>query len=156
MQRRTSADHMFEQLHQLYMPRLYHTAIYLLGNRAEAEDAAGRAFTAAFLELHVADERVFRLKAARQLFALCLRHAQQPYGSDEIVPLQSARAMELLQNLSELDFQERAAVVITCVYGCSMRELAHIQRVPEWAVAARLEGSFGKLCGMRTYAVVSG
>ena len=47
MQRRTSADHMFEQLHQLYMPRLYHTAIYLLGNRAEAEDAAGRGVSGA-------------------------------------------------------------------------------------------------------------
>ena len=156
MQRRTTVDNMFEQLHQLYMPRLYHTAVYLLGNRAAAEEAAGQAFTAAFLELHVADERVFRLKAARHLFALCMRYAQQPYGSDEIVPLQSARAMEILKNLSDLDFQERIAVVFICVYGCSLRELAHIQRVPEWAVAARLEGSFGKLCGMRTCAAVSG
>lgn len=156
MQRRTSMDNMFEQFHQLYMLRMYHTALYLLGNRAAAEDAAGQAFTAAFLELHVPDERVFRLKAARQLFALCVRHAQQPYGSDEIVPLQSARAMELLQNLSELDFQERAVAVFTCVFGCSTRELAHIQRVPEWAVAARLEGALGKLCGMRTCAAVLG
>ena len=64
MQRRTSADHMFEQLHQLYMPRLYHTAIYLLGNRAEAEDAAGRAFTAAFLELSASRRHASSLRFA--------------------------------------------------------------------------------------------
>ena len=136
MQRRTSADHMFEQLHQLYMPRLYHTAIYLLGNRAEAEDAAGRAFTAAFLELHVADERVFRLKAARQLFALCLRHAQQPYGSDEIVcmgvPCENWRISSACRSgLSLPGWKARSANYAACGHTLSspadkMRNILHI------------------------------
>jgi RNA polymerase sigma-70 factor (ECF subfamily) len=147
-------------------PALYQTALALLGDAAEAEDAVQEAFLRGFRALQGfrgdADLRTWlyritvnlcrdagRRKSARQrlLLRLAGRGPEEPDpgpAPDEAVE-QAAEGRELRRLLAALDARHREPVVLKHVAGRSVNEIAAALKIPEGTVKRRLHEAYRKL-----------
>ena len=147
MEGQNRPDRRFDKLYEQYVPALYRAALYLLGDREAAAQAAECAWLEAVRACGDCDERAFPVEYTRLLLGCCDRlHRGVDYQIDEVAPSLSIRALELLLPLSRLGYSERRLVVLSAVQGFSPAEIARILCIPPRLVEARLQHAVGKLC----------
>lgn len=97
MERRHMSDRQFQTLYDHHLPGLYRAALFLTGDQAAAERAAGQAFLhTAINPAYAADERIFSVESARLLYDYCVELAPEEYrlpkGFERIAfPVEPAR-----------------------------------------------------------------
>ncbi|MFQ3536959.1 MAG: sigma-70 family RNA polymerase sigma factor [Aggregatilineales bacterium] len=149
----------FGELVKLHQNAVYNLAYRILGNRAEAEDAAQETFLRAYANLDRYDvARPFRTWLLSITSNFCIdrlrRRRLKWLSIDEPLPprtlLQSAepepeevaiaseRAALVQRLLAELTPDHRAAVVLHYWYDYSYQEIAEILRTTESAIKSRL------------------
>lgn len=80
MERRHMSDRQFQSLYDNHLPGLYRAALFLTGDQAAAERAAGQAFLhTAIKPEYAADQRIFSFESAKLLFDYCEEYAPDTY-----------------------------------------------------------------------------
>lgn len=135
----------FRRLHERFIPRLYRTALCILGDGSAAEQAAAEAFLEAVSDKSLClDERAFGLRADSVLVCRC--GLLQPRNGGYTPPTELPQA--LVGMLSGMDFSGRCMAVLAAE-GRSVHEIAQILRRPEWTTARRLRRITETLCSYR-------
>jgi RNA polymerase sigma-70 factor (ECF subfamily) len=153
----------FEALYAHYSRDIYRFALYLCGNRAEAEDIASETFARAWNgsgEIRSATAKAYLFAIARNCYLEGLRRGAMQTGLDEETPDSKAdpyadaeRRMELrrvlgaLQEMPELD---RAVLLLRAQEGMSYQEIAVAVGLSLPAVKVKIHRARLKLALWRT------
>ncbi len=148
----------FERLVRAYERQVYGTALKLLGNREDAQDAAQETFVRLYRHLARIDEtrlaawlyrvtvNVCRDTVRRRVPSAGLPETQPAPGPDPLSQLSDAERRALLQaGLRRLTEKERAAVVLRDLEGLPTREVARILGATEVTLRSRLSTARMKL-----------
>lgn len=157
---------LFAKVAEEATPALYRTALALLGNPADAEDAVQEALLKGFRSLSAfrrdSDIRTWlyritinlcrdagrRTAANRRLFARLAvlgRDESDPAPQPSEVAEWSATGQELSKLLASLDSKYRLPLVLKHVAGRSVREIAATLGVPEGTIKRRLHEAYHRL-----------
>jgi RNA polymerase sigma-70 factor (ECF subfamily) len=149
----------FGSLIEAYQTRVYNLAYRMLGNRAEAEEAAQETFLRVYKNLHRYDpERSFRswvLSIASHYCIDCLRRRRLIWLSldEEILPANAISGRQpgpegavskreherwIQGLLGELSPTDRAAITLRYWYDCSYEEIGQVLKLTVSAVKSRL------------------
>ncbi|HDN80427.1 MAG TPA: RNA polymerase sigma factor [Chloroflexi bacterium] len=140
----------FRQLVESYKSQVYNLAYRLLGDCAEAEDAAQETFLRAFKSLHSYDHnRPFASWLLSITHHYCIdllrkRRAQASAVKQMAEDLRVNRGrgnsleVEVRELLDKLGEEDRAVVVLKYWYGYDYREISEITGLSESAVKSRL------------------
>lgn len=122
--------------------RLYRVARTMLRSDADCEDAVQEALLRAWSKLDsLREERFFETWLIRILINECralLRRRPQEAEISESLPAPEAGARAVLDALEALPAKHRIALELHCIEGYSVREVAHVLRLPEGTVKWRL------------------
>jgi len=149
----------FAKVYEYFAPELYRTALFTLGNEADAQDAVSETFLEAYKGIHnLRDEASIRRWMLTILSARCKRHIadyiQQRKNSDidEMIDLPApqntqpnADHISALDALGALSAEERQIVVLSAVMGYKTREIAQMLELPHGTVSSKLYRSLKKL-----------
>ena len=149
----------FAKLYDYFAPELYRTALFTLGNEADAEDAVSETFLEAYKGLHnLRDESSIRRWMLTILSARCKRriagYIQERKNTDidEMVDLPApsgdgpdADRLSAREALFLLQPDERQIVVLSAVMGYKTREIAQMLELPHGTVSSKLYRSLKKL-----------
>ncbi len=127
----------FTALYQSHAPELYRFALYLCGNRADAEDITSETFVRAFAAsdtIRAETIRAYLFTIARHVY-LHERGRQRPRAEiseewSDTWPGPEQRAVErdelhdVLRNLQQLSEVDRAALLMRAVHGLPYEEIA--------------------------------
>lgn len=159
-------ERLFSRVAEELTPALYRTALALLGNAADAEDAVQEAFLKGFRSFsrfrHEADIRTWlyritvnlcrdagRRKASRQRLLARLSALAKDETDAGPSPAEAAEAkatgQELTRLLAALDERHRVPLVLKHVAGQPVKEIATTLGVPEGTVKRRLSEAYRKL-----------
>ncbi|HEY63392.1 MAG TPA: sigma-70 family RNA polymerase sigma factor [Caldilineae bacterium] len=150
----------FAKLVESYQTMVYNLAYRMLGNAAEAEDAAQETFLRAYTRLHtyrpeykfstwllsIASHYCIDQLRRRRLTWLSTDeepvrralHAQMGAESPERAALEAERREEIQAMLNALDPMYRAPIILRYWYDLSYREIAEVMGITEAAVKTRL------------------
>lgn len=145
----------FAELFSQMAPRLYRTALGILGNPHDASDALQEAGLKAFRYYHTLHEP----EAApgwltRILVNACHDQATRraravPFGlvpqGEEGATSDSEADWELVQAMQQLPDEQRVTVVLRFFQDLSVAQIATVTGVPEGTVKSRLHSALGKL-----------
>lgn len=148
----------FERLVATYERQVYATAMRLLGNREDAQDAAQETFVRLYRNLTRIDEARLPAWLYRVTVNVCRDIGRERARSAELPENQPAPAADPLQELSDaerrglmqaamrrLTEKERATVVLRDLEGLPTREVARILGSTEVTVRSRLSAARTKL-----------
>lgn len=155
--------HDFESLYARYGPDVFRFALYLCGNRADAEDVAAETFARAWTSrdrLRLPTVKGYLFAIARNLHRMGWRSAGRRRPLDDSLPDerpgphveaegrdQLARVLAALQELPEAD---RAAVLMRAQDGMSHAEIARALGLSEVAVKVKVHRARLRLQSLRT------
>ena len=155
--------HDFEDLYARYGRDVFRFALYLAGNRADAEDIAAETFARAFTSrdrLRLPTVKGYLFAIARNLYRMGWRSGRRRRALDESMPDgrpgpeveaegrdQLARVLAALQDLPESD---RAAVLMRAQDGMSHAEIARALGLSEVAVKVKVHRARLRLQALRT------
>lgn len=150
----------FARLVERYQVPVYHLAYRMLGNAAEAEDAAQETFVRAYTRLHTyRPEHKFstwllsiashycidRLRRRRYVWLSAdeepIRQQLQQRtnsASPETAAMEAERRVEIQALLDQLDPMYRTPVILRYWYDLSYKEIAEVMEISEAAVKTRL------------------
>jgi DNA-directed RNA polymerase specialized sigma24 family protein len=152
MKNNTEMQNQIEGLYLATARRLYHLALYAIGDSTLAEQAASGAFSDAFSrQTGMSDMDSFD----KQCFALLYRYGKKirrrhKYPAACIAGNSIARRQfvpdhkPLAETLVSLDFGERFIVLLFCLQKYSVRQIACITRLPAFVIEKRLVAAVGK------------
>lgn len=151
----TAQRERFAALFSQHSPRLFRTAVGILGNGHDAADALQEAGLKAYR--HFAKLEHPGAAAAwltRILVNVCYDNGRKrarsvPAGLDLLSDLEAAPApdmdWELLESLNVLPTEQRATVVLRFFQDLSLPQIAEVMGVPEGTVKSRLHTALSKL-----------
>jgi RNA polymerase sigma-70 factor, ECF subfamily len=142
----------FDALVRQHGPAVYRVALRMLGDPADAEDAAQEAFLQAWRSLRSFRGQsrfstwMYRIVTNRCLDELARRRAMEPLeetapsegpGPEQVVVARSEFAL-LRKAVEELTPEQRAALVLREFEGCTYEEIAEVLDISLSAVKSRL------------------
>jgi RNA polymerase sigma-70 factor, ECF subfamily len=152
----------FSTLYKKYAPDVFRFALYLSGNRGQAEDITSETFVRAWTSpetIKVATVKAYLFTIARNLFLHGLRresrHEQldreltstQPSPYDEAQQRQEFRAvLTALQELPEVD---RAALLMRALDGMAYEEIARALGISLSSAKVKIHRARMRLAGIR-------
>jgi len=155
--------HDFESLYAQYGQDVFRFALYLCGNRAEAEDIAAETFARAWMSrdrLRLPTVKGYLFAIARNLNRMGWRSQKRRTELDASLPDgrpgpeleaegrdQLARVLAALQEMPETD---RAAVLMRAQDGMSHAEIARALGLTEVAVKVKVHRARLRLAALRT------
>jgi RNA polymerase sigma-70 factor, ECF subfamily len=155
--------HDFESLYGRYGPDVFRFALYLCGNRADAEDIAAETFARAWMtrdRLRLPTVKAYLFAIARNLHRMGWRSGRRSAPLDDTLADgspgpdvraegrdQLARVLAALQELPEVD---RAAVLMRAQDGMSHAEIARALGLTEVAVKVKVHRARLRLAALRT------
>jgi RNA polymerase sigma-70 factor (ECF subfamily) len=141
----------FDSLYRKYAPDVFRFALYLSGNRAEAEDIASETFARAWVAhgaIQAESAKGYLFTIARNLFLKSLRSAARRSPLAESLPDPAPRSDQLFERKSELNAVlaamqtlpdiDRAALVMRSVDGLPYREIARVLGISEGAAKVKV------------------
>ena len=151
----------FTELYKKYAPDVYRFALYLSGERSEAEDIASETFVRAW----TSPERIvmptvkgYLFTIARNLFLHRLRRRSKEVELDLSLPdsqasphaqaEQKAELRAVLAGLHELPEMDRAAVLMRAIDGMPYEEIAQALQISVGAVRMKIHRARLALCGL--------
>ena len=140
----------FEALMHRHESRVYGLAYRMLGNRSDALDATQEVFTSVFRKASSFQGRsafttwLYRLATnvchdsirRRKRTAQPAETSDSPDPSDRTAEAENRLLVEAA--LARLPYDQREALVLLEIYGCSYREIAEIAEVAEGTVKSRI------------------
>lgn len=151
----------FSQIYEHWQGELYKYALYILGNRYDAEDAVSECFIEAFRGLkNLREPAAFKGWIFRILSIRCKRRigefirARSTLNVDDFLFLPSdgpaldeagVENVQLLKALEALKPDERMILILSTLHGYTTKEIAAILGRPHGTVSARLYRTYGKL-----------
>jgi RNA polymerase sigma-70 factor (ECF subfamily) len=155
--------HDFEGLYARYGRDVFRFALYLCGNRADAEDIAAETFARAWMSrdrMRLPTVKAYLFAIARNLHRMGWRSGRRREALDDSLPDgrpgpeleafgrdQLARVLAALQELPEAD---RAAVLMRAQDGMSHAEIARALGLSEVAVKVKVHRARLRLQALRT------
>lgn len=151
----------FSQIYEHWQGELYKYALYILGNRYDAEDVVSECFIEAFRGLkNLREPAAFKGWIFKILSIRCKRRigefirARNTLNVDDFLLLPSdspaldetsVENVQLLKALEEIKPDERMILILSVVHGYTTKEIAAILGRPHGTVSARLHRTYGKL-----------
>lgn len=146
----------FGRLYQEVALDLYRMALYTLGDPQDAEDAVAETFLEAWKGIRgLRDAASFRQWMLRILSIRCKRRVGvyvRDKGNididdylEETVPDETGPRAEVRQAMAQLAPDERQMVVLSTLYGYTMREIAEMMELPQGTVSSKLHRTLKKL-----------
>ena len=135
---------------------LYRMALYTLGDPQDAEDAVAETFLEAWRGIHgLRDAASFRQWMLRILSVRCKRRVGsiiREKGNidiedylDQGVPDEGGPRTEVREAMARLAPDERQMVLLSVLYGYTMREIAGMMELPQGTVSSKLHRTLKKL-----------
>lgn len=151
----------FSRIYEHWQGELYKYALYILGNRYDAEDVVSECFIEAFRGLkNLREPAAFKGWIFKILSIRCKRRigefirARNTLNVDDFLLLPSdspaldetsVENVQLLKALEEIKPDERMILILSAVHGYTTKEIAAILGRPHGTVSARLHRTYGKL-----------
>lgn len=146
----------FGRLYEEAALDLYRMALYTLGDPQDAEDAVAETFLEAWRGIHgLRDAASFRQWMLRILSVRCKRRVGtiiREKGNidiedylDQGVPDEGGPRAEVRDAMANLAPDERQMVVLSVLYGYTMREIAGMMELPQGTVSSKLHRTLKKL-----------
>ena len=143
----------FAKLYSLICEDLYHFAIYMLGNKQDAEDVVSETVMSAFAQIEkLRKPEAFRSWMFRILVNQCKRKRKEyieqavPIEDDYFEPAPDREEIcDLHKALGCLEDEERAVVLLSAVGGYSSREIGEYMQMNANTVRTRRAKAFSKL-----------
>lgn len=151
----------FSQIYEHWQGELYKYALYILGNRYDAEDVVSECFIEAFRGIkNLREPAAFKGWIFKILSIRCKRRigefirARNTLNVDDFLQLPSdspaldetsVENVQLLKALEEIKPDERMILILSAVHGYTTKEIAAILGRPHGTVSARLHRTYGKL-----------
>jgi RNA polymerase sigma-70 factor, ECF subfamily len=152
----------FSSLYKKYAPDVYRFALYLSGERGEAEEITSETFVRAWTSpesVKMATVKGYLFTIARNLFLQGLRRKSRHVGLDDELrdpqasPHEQAEQKEkldsVLAELQKLPEASRAALLLHAVYGLPYDEIARVLDVSLPAVKVKIHRARLALAGIR-------
>jgi RNA polymerase sigma-70 factor, ECF subfamily len=152
----------FSSLYKKYAPDVYRFALYLSGERGEAEDITSETFVRAWTSpepIEMATVKAYLFTIARNLFLQGLRKKSRHVGLDDELrdpqagPYALAEQKEKLQSvmaeLQKLPEASRSALLMSAVDGMAYEEIAQVLGVSLAAVKVKIHRARLALAGLR-------
>jgi RNA polymerase sigma-70 factor (ECF subfamily) len=152
----------FAELYERYAPDVFRFALYLSGNRADAEDIVSETFVRVWTSADsVRTETVKGLlfTIARNLFLkqlkLRARHAELPQTIADPAPgtdtwlEQHDQAEAVFKAIANLPPADRAALVMRAVDGLNYREIARVLGITEVSAKVKVHRARAALMNLR-------
>lgn len=137
----------YNSLYQQFVPELYRTALYLLGDSDAAEEVVRDTWIQACKNpAALLDERSASTEVFKVLLAQCdERFGYTLYQEDTLLKDSVSSVTELVRILSKMGFSERTLVVLIIVNKFCVGDAARILGQPGWLIELRLHHAVGKL-----------
>lgn len=152
----------FSALYQKYAHDVLRFALYLSGNRAEAEDITSETFVRAWISpepIRAETVKGYLFTIARNLYLQSLRKSQRHVELDEEMADRQASPLEqaeqkaefraVLAGLQELPETDRSAVLMRAVEGLPYEEIARALGITLAAVKTKIYRARLALAGIR-------
>lgn len=152
----------FSALYQKYAPDVFRFALYLCGNRAEAEDITSETFVRAWTSpepIRAATLRGYLFTIARNLFLQGLRKSKRhvelseevrdPQASPQTQAEDKAEFRAVLAGLQRLPEADRAALAMRAFEGMHYEEIAQALGIPLATVKVKIHRARLALAGIR-------
>jgi RNA polymerase sigma-70 factor (ECF subfamily) len=152
----------FSALYQKYVPDVFRFALYLSGNRAEAEDITSETFVRAWTSpepIRAETVKGYLFTIARNLYLQGLRKSNRHVRLDEQMADHQASPLEqaeqraefraVLAGLQELPETDRSAVLMRAVEGLPYEEIARALGITLAAVKTKIHRARLALAGIR-------
>jgi RNA polymerase sigma-70 factor, ECF subfamily len=152
----------FGELYKKYAPDVYHFALYLSGERAEAEDITSETFVRAWTSsepVRVATVKGYLFTIARNLYLHGLRRKSRHVGLDEELrdpqaspyaqAQQKAELQAVLAGLQKLPEIDRAALLMRACHETPYEEIAASLGISLAAVKVKIHRARLALAGIR-------
>jgi RNA polymerase sigma-70 factor (ECF subfamily) len=151
----------FSELYRRYAPDVYRFALYLTGQRGDAEDITAETFARVWtssVPLEMATVKAYLFAIARNLYRQGMRRQSRQVALDDelldpaIGPLAQATQQEQLRHtlarLQELPEQGRAALLMHAVDGMPYQEIAQVLGLSLAAVKVKIHRARLALAGV--------
>lgn len=146
----------FGRLYQEVALDLYRMALYTLGDPQDAEDAVAETFLEAWKGIHnLRDAASFRQWMLRILSIRCKRRVGvyiREKGNIDIddyleegIPDDGGPRAEVREAMARLAPDERQMVLLSTLWGYTMREIAEMMDLPQGTVSSKLHRTLKKL-----------
>jgi RNA polymerase sigma-70 factor, ECF subfamily len=152
----------FSALYQKYAPDVFRFALYLCGNRAEAEDITSETFVRAWTSpepIRAATVRGYLFTIARNLFLQGLRKSKRhvelseevrdPQAGPQTQAEDRAELRAVLVGLQSLPEADRAALAMRAFEGMQYEEIAQALGIPLATVKVKIHRARLALAGIR-------
>jgi RNA polymerase sigma-70 factor (ECF subfamily) len=152
----------FSALYRQYAPDVHRFALYLSGQRADAEDITAETFARVWASpepIVMATVKGYLFTIARHLFLHGLRKTSRHDALDEEMPdtrmgpagqaEQSARLRSVLRELQTLPEASRSALLMHAVDGMAYEEIARVLDISLAAVKVKIHRARLSLAGVR-------
>ena len=161
-QARSGSKEAFCELYGMYKDRLYHYALYKLGNPEDAEDAVSEYVLAAWQSIRqLRSTSAFGAWIFRILRNCCVRNIRESIslrenlqklydaGADSSAhaagPSYPSAAIELAEALLQLSDDEREVVLLSAVSGLTSKEISEITGLTAGSSRSKLYRSLAKM-----------
>jgi RNA polymerase sigma-70 factor, ECF subfamily len=158
-------DTNFETLYAKHAPDVFRFALYLSGNRSDAEDITAETFVCAWTAaepMRVATVKAYLLTIARNLFLKGLRRTRREARLSEELPDPAPGAAERLQHQTELvavvarletlPEVDRAALLMRALDGAPYQEIAQVLGISEGSAKVKVHRARAALMKLRATA----
>jgi RNA polymerase sigma-70 factor, ECF subfamily len=152
----------FDSLYKKYAADVFRFALYLSGNRADAEDIASETFVRVWAsqeQIEVETVKGYLFTIARNLFLQGIRHLsrQRPLrdnmpdpfpGADQHLE-QKTEFAAVLEAMQELPSVDRAALIMRTLDELSYREIARVLGISETSAKVKVHRARASLMKLR-------
>ncbi|MGH9774688.1 MAG: RNA polymerase sigma factor [Candidatus Acidiferrales bacterium] len=152
----------FSALYQKYAPDVLHFALFLSGNRAEAEDITSETFVRAWTSpepIRAATVKGYLFTISRNLYLQGLRkigrhvdldnEIRDPQPSAYKHAEQKAEFQAVMEKLQELPEADRSALLMRAYEGLPYEEIAQVLGISLAAVKVKIHRARLRLAGIR-------
>jgi RNA polymerase sigma-70 factor, ECF subfamily len=152
----------FSSLYQKYAPDVYRFALYLSGERGEAEDITSETFVRAWTSpepIEMATVKGYLFTIARNLFLQGLRRKSRhvtlndelrdPQAGPYLQAEQKEKLQSVMAKLQKLPEASRSALLMRAVDGMAYEEIAQVLGVSLAAVKVKIHRARLALVGIR-------
>ena len=146
----------FGKLYESIANDLYKLALYMLGNKEDAEDAVSETFIEAFKGIkNLRNDSSFKPWIMRILSIRCKRkiggYVKEKTNVDiaECLDISaqdnSEQTVMLWDALNSLSAEEREIIILSVVYGYKIKEISEIKDLPQGTVSSKIHRTMKKL-----------
>ncbi len=146
----------FGKLYESVAKDLYKLALYILGNKEDAEDAVSETFIEAFKGIkNLRNDSSFKPWIMRILSIRCKRKIGSYIKNKSTVDISeclnisakdnSEEKVILWEAIGNLTFEEREIILLSVIYNYTIKEIAEIKDLPQGTVSSKIHRTMKKL-----------